>query len=162
MINFDRIEADIFIGSAPQSSVDIARLKKMQVSAVISLQSDADFITHQIDWKALSNAYLQNGISVQRFPILDFNEADLSKNLVPPVRALNRLLTKGNRVYLHCNAGICRAPATVLAYLCHYRDMSIQQGLEYIRRQRPQVSPYKNAVVKALEILHAEGEKNLN
>jgi hypothetical protein len=41
MIDFDQIETDIFIGSAPQSSVDVARLKQIKVTAVLSLQSDA-------------------------------------------------------------------------------------------------------------------------
>ena len=57
MINFDSIEDNIFLGSAPQSSVDAARLKQMRVTAVLSLQSDADFKSHRIDWKKLQSAY---------------------------------------------------------------------------------------------------------
>jgi atypical dual specificity phosphatase len=67
--------------------------------------------------------------------------------------ALNALLAVGHRVYVHCNAGVCRAPATVLGYLCHFREMSMQDGLEYIRSQRPQVHPYISAVEIALEKL---------
>ena len=44
MINFSRLEENIFIGSAPQSSVDSARLKQMKITAVVSLQSDADLM----------------------------------------------------------------------------------------------------------------------
>ena len=46
MINFDQIEGDIFVGSAPQNSVDVARLKQMKITAVLSLQSDHDFKSH--------------------------------------------------------------------------------------------------------------------
>ncbi|MFT6406997.1 MAG: protein-tyrosine phosphatase [Arenicella sp.] len=150
MINFDRIEANIFLGSAPQSSIDVARLKQMKITAVLSLQSDADFKSHRIDWKKLQNAYQQNNISVQRFAIVDFDEVDLGNKLAEPVQALNALLAGGHRAYVHCNAGVCRAPATVLAYLCHYRGMSIQGGLEFLRRSRPQVHPYISAVEKSL------------
>ena len=153
MINFDRIEGDIFIGSAPQNSVDVARLKQMKITAVLSLQSDHDFKSHRIDWKKLQSAYQYNDITVERYSIIDFDEKDLGNKLADPVRALNTLLTVGHRVYVHCNAGVCRAPATVLGYLCHYRGMDIEQGLEYIRRNRPQAHPYVSAVEKALEQL---------
>lgn len=151
MINFDQIEADIFIGSAPQSSVDVARLAQKNITAVLSLQSDADFQSHRIDWKKLQSAYQYNKIVLQRFQIIDFDESDMGNKLVAPVITLNQLLTQGNRVYVHCNAGVCRAPGTVLGYLCHYRGMTIEQGLEYIRRQRPQANPYVEAVKKALD-----------
>ena len=153
MINFDSIEENIFLGSAPQSNVDAARLKQMKVTAVLSLQSDADFKAHRIDWKKLQSAYQYNEIVVQRFPIIDFDEDDLGNRLADPVRALNALLAVGHRVYVHCNAGVCRAPATVLAYLCHYRGMGIDEGLEYLRRSRPKVHPYISAVEKALKEL---------
>lgn len=150
MINFDRIETNIFIGSAPQSEIDVARLKQMKITAVLSLQSDADFKSHRIDWKKLQSMYQTSEITVQRFGIVDFDEVDLAKKLTEPVKALNALLAVGHRVYVHCNAGICRAPATVLTYLCHYRSMSIGEGLEYLRRSRPQVHPYISAVEHAL------------
>jgi len=42
MINFNQIEDSIFIGSAPQNGLDVARLAKMEITAVVSLQSDHD------------------------------------------------------------------------------------------------------------------------
>ena len=156
MINFSRLESNIFIGSAPQNNVDAGRLKQMKITAVLSLQSDADFKSHRIDWAKLQSAYQYNDIAVQRFPIIDFDEADLGNKLTDPVQALNSLLAVGHRVYVHCNAGVCRAPATVLGYLCYYRGMSIDDGLEYIRRQRPQAHPYVSAVEKALTTLASQ------
>lgn len=153
MINFGRIESDIFVGSAPQSSVDVARLSQMKINAVLSLQSDMDFQTHQIDWKKVKMAYAHNRIEVERYAILDFDETDVAKHLAKPVNALNNLLAQKRRVYVHCNAGISRAPATVLAYLCHFRGMSVDEGLEYIRLNRPQAYPYIKAVEKVLDDL---------
>lgn len=155
MINFDHIEADIFLGSAPASSVDVARLANMKISAVLSLQSDEDFKTHRINWRKLESAYSYHQMLVKRFPILDFDEVDLGNRLMQPVQALHELLSAGHRVYVHCNAGVCRAPATVLGYFCHYRGMTIEQGLAYIRRHRPQANPYLNAVNKSLQLLSA-------
>ena len=156
MINFGRIEQNIFVGSAPQAAIDVDRLKQMKITAVLSLQSDHDFRTHQIDWPLLQSAYQQHDIAVQRFPIIDFDEIDLGNKLVPPVKTLNNLLLVGHRVYVHCNAGICRAPATILGYLCHFRGMSIEQGLQHIRLHRPQANPYRAAVLKALAQLQQD------
>jgi len=155
MINFNRIETDIFIGSGPQTSVDVNRLTQMKINAVVSLQSDSDFKTHKIDWDKLYSNYLHNKIIVHRFPIIDFDETDLGNRLAQPVKALNKLLINNHRVYVHCNAGICRAPATVLGYLCHYRGMTIDHGIEYIRKNRPQANPYVGAVKKVLSELKA-------
>ncbi len=156
MINFSQIEADIFLGSAPLNGVDVARLKQMKITSVVSLQSDDDLKTHRIDWKKLQAAYKYNGIVAQRFPITDFDEHDLGERLPTAVLGLHTLLTEGHRIYAHCNAGVCRAPATVLTYLCHYRGMDIDKGLAYIRRARPQVNPYRSAVEKALKELKDE------
>lgn len=150
MISFGAIESNIFIGSAPQGEVDVARLKTMSVTAVLSLQSDADFKYHRINITDLQRAYDENDILLQRFPIIDFDEQDLGKKLAAPVHALHKMLEAGYRVYVHCNAGVCRAPATVLTYLCHYRGMTVEQGLRYIRDNRPQANPYPTAVVRAL------------
>lgn len=156
MINFSRIEQNIFVGSAPQSDLDVSRLVQMKITAVVSLQSDADLKAHRINWNELETAYEKTNIYPQRFPIIDFDADDLGKRLPEPVKALNALLAIGHRVYVHCNAGICRAPATVLTYFCHYRDLSPDQGLELLRAERPQVHPYMSAVNTALKELSAD------
>ena len=156
MINFSRVEADIFIGSAPKIDVDVSRLKQTQISAVLSLQSDNDLNIHRIDWDKLQSIYQYNGINMQRFQINDFDEVDLANKLTSPIKALNDLLNHGHRVYVHCNAGICHAPATVLGYLCHFRGVSLEDGLAYIRENRPQANPYTGAVSKALRQLAQE------
>ena len=98
MINFDRIEKNIFLGSAPQNSIDAGRLKQMKITVILSLQSDADFKSHKIDWPKLQSVYQHNDINMQRFAIVDFDEADLGNKLAEPVKALNALLTVGHRV----------------------------------------------------------------
>lgn len=150
MINFDLVESGIYIGSAPQTSVDVARLKQLKITAVISLQSDDDLKTRKTDWSKLTASYQHNDIHVARFPINDFDETDLANKVIEPIIALNSLLNVGHQVYVHCNAGVCRAPATVLGYLCHYQDMSIDAGLRQIRLARPIANPYRGAVEKAI------------
>lgn len=150
MINFDLVEPGVYIGSAPQSSVDVARLKQMNITAVICLQSDDDLKARKIDWPKLEASYQHNDISVKRFPINDFDELDLGKKVVEPIVELNALLNAKQKIYVHCNAGVCRASSVVLGYLCHYQGMSIEAGLGQIRIARPIANPFKSAVEKAL------------
>lgn len=153
MINFDQVEPGIFVGSSPQSSVDVARLKQLKITAVISLQSDDDLKARKIDWEKLLASYQHNDILIERFPINDFDEEDLGNKVVEPIKRLNDLLNVGHKTYVHCNAGVCRAPATVLGYLCHYQGMSIEAGLQQIRLAREIANPYRSAVEKALKQL---------
>jgi len=153
MINFDLVEPKVYVGSSPQSNVDVERLAQLKISAVINLQSDDDLKVRNIKFSDLQTAYRKHDIVAERFPINDFDEADLGNKVAEPIKHLNTLLQEGHRVYVHCNSGICRAPAVVLGYLCHYQDMSINAGLQQLQIARPIVSPYRSAVEKALEHL---------
>jgi protein-tyrosine phosphatase len=58
------------------------------------------------------------------FPIHDFNETDLVANLWDSANIINDMINKENRVvYVHCTAGMGRAPACVLAYLCLFKKV---------------------------------------
>ena len=160
MINFDLIQARVYVGSGPNSKEDIARLKELKVSAVISLQTDEDMHSRNVDWQALQNWYQESDISVQRFPIKDFDEADLEQNIAQPIQTLNHLLSNSHRVYIHCNTGVCRAPAVVLGYLCHYEGMTVGAALQQIQIARPIASPYRTAVKNAVAALEADKTPN--
>ena len=150
MINFDLIQAKLYVGSCPYADDDIAKLKQLKVSALISLQSDVDLTARNIDWADLQSMYRASEILAERYPIHDFDEIDLGNKIIPPINSLHRLLTAGHNVYLHCNSGVCRAPAVVLGYLCHYEGMTLEAGLRQIRISRPIASPFQGAVKKAL------------
>lgn len=146
MINFSRIDENIFVGSSPASAVDVGRLATAKITAVINLQSDEDLKQRKIDWQKLVETYQHSNIVAKRFPIKDFSESDLAEKLAEPVAFLKVFLDAGHRVYVHCNAGICRAPATVIGYLCLHQAMTIDQALEHLRSNRPQVNPYVGAI----------------
>jgi protein-tyrosine phosphatase len=137
--------------------MDVHRLANMlRVTAVLSLQSDADLDLHGIPWSVLEEAYIGSDIVVQRYPIRDFDPDDLQARLGDPVDALNALLIANHRVYVHCNAGICRAPAIVIGFLHRYRGMKFGSALQMVRDARPMVNPYMDSVVAALKPLESE------
>ncbi len=161
MLNFDLIQARVYVGSGPTTEEDVARLKQMNITVVISLQTDEDLVSRETDWEQLLNWYEESEIDARRFPINDFDEDDMSKRIGEPIKLLNDFLTDSQRVYIHCNTGICRAPAVVLGYLIHYEAMSLQAAMRQIQIARPIASPYRSAVTKAVERLAEERDWTL-
>jgi protein-tyrosine phosphatase len=47
----------------------------------------------------------------------------------------------GARLYLHCNAGMNRAPTVAIAYLHRHQGFAIGVARDYVKRRRPCV-PY--------------------
>jgi len=68
--------------------------------------------------------YQQVGINACHFPIQDFNEHELTSKLFEAAKILNDMINnKGLNVYVHCTAGMGRAPASVVCYLCLFKKV---------------------------------------
>ena len=115
MINLTRIRPQIFIGSYPQNEVDLDRLKSgPKITAVLNLQTDKDFAALKLDWSRIERGYLARDMLCHRWPIVDFSPRDLEQRLEGAARLLDQLIDFGHRVYVHCTAGVGRAPAAVI------------------------------------------------
>ena len=71
----------------------------------------------------------------------DFDPADQRRALPAAVRALHGLLRQGHRVYVHCTAGINRAPLVVLTYLTLVEGIELEEAMTLLVHARPEVSP---------------------
>lgn len=67
--------------------------------------------------------------------------ADLYAQLPACVTFMKRAIDHGGRVYVHCQSGISRSPAIVMAYLMVVHEQSFQEALATLRDVRPQVDP---------------------
>ena len=137
MINFDRIGPQLFVGTCPRSVVDVDRIhNSARVSAVLNLQTDRDFAEYKIDWPRLEEHYRARNVAVRRVPIIDFNAADLRNKLVLTVDTLEELLASEHTVYLHCTAGIGRAPTTAVAWLTLRGGWELDSAMELVTSRR--------------------------
>lgn len=101
--------------------------------------------------------YQARGITPVHYPIHDFNAEDLKKKLVKGAEKLNELIhIKERKVYVHCTAGMGRAPAVVLVYLCLHRGMDPDDADRYVKSYRS-VSVPNMTVVR--EVVAAERAK---
>ena len=76
-----------------------------------------------------------------RSPMRDFDIPDQRRNLAQAVRVLVVLQSKGHRTYVHCTAGLGRAPLTVLSYLVWVEGLSPEEAIGLIHRGRPDAVP---------------------
>lgn len=145
MINFSPIQPDLFVGTYPQGPVDVERLNAMGITAVLNLQTDEDFTSLGLDWSRLQRAYIDVDLVLQRHPMRDFDPEDQRTRLCGAVDQLARLLTVQHRVYVHCTAGVGRAPAVAIGYLSWHQGWRLDQAYEYVRQQRD-CNPYMEAI----------------
>jgi dual specificity protein phosphatase-like protein len=145
-LNWGEIRHDLVIGSCPIHPSDIDRIyDNTGVSAVLSVQTDDCRAALGIDYRMLEERASSRGLLLLNAPIYDFDADDQRKRLPGAVAQLCKLLSGGHRTYLHCTAGINRAPLVALAYLTFVEGMALPDAFALIQRGRPEASPYWNA-----------------
>src|SRR6266849_5162975 len=75
-------------------------------------------------------------IKLVHTPIHDGSADDMLQRLPVALAALEALLRSDERVYLHCNAGLNRAPTLAIAYLRANCGMSLNEALAHVKKRR--------------------------
>ena len=139
---FNRMgDKKIYIGPYPQSEEDFKIIAKSGINSILNVQSDKDFIFRQIDHKLQLKQAKNLGITINRYPIEDFNQEDLFEKLKGAGDLLNKLLKDGKTVYVHCTAGMSRAAATVIIYLVLYENYTVEDATNFCKKHRPVICP---------------------
>ncbi|KAJ9531797.1 hypothetical protein QJQ45_021950 [Haematococcus lacustris] len=108
-------------------------------------QEDCDMAYFKLDLEPIKARCMERGdVKHVRFPIRDFDPYDLRRKLPKAVARLAREHDpKVGTVYIHCTAGMGRAPATALAYMNWIRGMQLDHAysmLTSMRRCGPKAS----------------------
>lgn len=148
-MDYTQILPQLFVGSNPQDTGDIDRLRKDSgITAVLNLQTDEDMRSLDVVWELLEAYYAKCGIELRRVPVSDFNPVDLQEKLPECVRALDRLLGAGHSVYLHCTAGANRSPTVAIAYLHWRQGWDLDRAIAHVKERR-QCAPDADAILLA-------------
>ena len=114
----------------------------MEITTILSLQSDQDLAKCNISPKKLHNAYTQAEIELHRVPTTDFDINALEANIPQAVEVLEKALTpRWAKVYVHCTAGFNRGPTLAAAYLIKIRGLSARDAYDFVTSRR-HCSPY--------------------
>jgi len=108
-------------------------------------------ITHlvqvlDVPWLPLTE---KDGFECYRIDILDVPSADLRVHLDGACRAIDKALRNGKNVLVHCQQGVSRSSAIVIAYLIKNHGMSYDSAYAFVKNKRPCIKP-NSGFVEAL------------
>ena len=126
-----RVIPHLFVGAAPLADNDFQQLKALNVTAILSLQTEEDGQEAAIESER--SAAVKAGISFTNLPVTDFDRLELLWKLPKCVGTVEQILEAGNTLYLHCTAGVNRSPTVAAAYLHKCLQWPLEQALEHIR-----------------------------
>jgi len=105
-------------------------------------QSDDCLAALGVDLPAVRAAAGERGLLWTRVAVRDFDRLDQAAMLPDMARALNTLLALGRVPYVHCTAGINRAPLSVVGMLTFARGWELEAAVAALKAARPQANPY--------------------
>lgn len=141
-LNWGEVTPYLVVGSCPRTPDDICRIREeADATALLSLQHDDCLNFLDIDEVALYGAGQEVGLRMVRCPIRDFDPQDARRVLPVAVRILAELRCDGSRTYVHCTAGLGRAPVTVWAYLVFGMGYEESRAYQLLKQARPEAIP---------------------
>jgi len=141
----DPVLPDLLVGEYPNPR-DVAWLRDVHgVTAVLSLQDDADLASKRLRLADLQDACREVDVAFARVPVPDGDPGFLAAWLPEIVERLHAAIVRGSRVYLHCNAGMNRAPTAAIAYLHVHGGLSLDDAVAFVKARRLAI-PYLQAL----------------
>ncbi|KAL3250160.1 hypothetical protein MRX96_055754 [Rhipicephalus microplus] len=101
-------------------------------------------VTHVVNAVATTvpNFHEGRGLTYLDLELLDLPDFTLTRDTIDKVcDFIDEALSSGGSVLVHCNAGVSRSCALVLAFLILRRGMDLREALEKARTARPVVRP---------------------
>jgi protein-tyrosine phosphatase len=148
-LTYAQILPRLFIGSHPRTIDDIERLRREAgVTAVLNIHTDDDMRSVNLNFPPLEAHYKACSIVLRRTPMVE-EQVELRAKLYNSIQALSLLLAEGHTVYLHCTAGIGRAPTVAIGYLHTCLGWSLDDAVNHVKLAR-QCAPHVEALRLAL------------
>ena len=157
VLSYAQILPRLFIGSHPRTIEDIERLRREAgVTAVLNIHTDDDMRAVNLDWPALEAHYKTCPIVLRRAPMIE-EHVELRAKLHQCIQTLSELLAEGHTVYLHCTAGIGRAPTVAIGYLHTCLGWEWDEAIDHVKQLR-QCAPHVEALRLAIADQVADDE----
>lgn len=154
-MNYNFIRPDLIVGSCLQTPEDVDKLRKIGVKTIFCLQQNSDLEYFGVDIDAIREyANSCNDIQHLRAEIRDFDSFDLRKRLPAVISKLYKAInSNGGVTYIHCTAGLGRAPAVALAYMFWVQGYKLNEANTLLLSKRscfPKLDAIKSATADIL------------
>lgn len=157
-MNFAQYTPKLIVGSCLQKPEDADALLKEGVSVVLCLQEDPDMAHFGLDILPIQKRAAELGIAHAREPIRDFDPFSFRNGVARAVRRLAaELAAHPGKGYIHCTAGMGRAPGVAVAYRYWVDGVGIEDAREELLKVRA-CHPQMDAIRAATCDLLAGGE----
>ncbi|KAI3705510.1 hypothetical protein L1987_75749 [Smallanthus sonchifolius] len=154
-MNYNFITQDLIVGSCLQTPADVDKLRSIGVKTIYCLQQNSDLEYFSVDIGGIREyASTFDDIQHVHAEIRDFDAFDLRLRLPYVVSKLHKAINRnGGITYIHCTAGLGRAPATALAYMFWDQGYKLNDAVTFLLSKRscfPKVDAIKSATVDIL------------
>ncbi|GMY09333.1 Phosphoglucan phosphatase DSP4, amyloplastic [Fagus crenata] len=154
-MDYNFIRPDLIVGSCLQTPEDVDKLRSIGVKTIFCLQKDSDLEYFGVDINAIREyAKTYDDIQHLRAEIRDFDAFDLRLQLPAAVSKLYKAINRnGGVTYIHCTAGLGRAPAVLLAYMFWVQGYKLIEAHNLLLSKRsccPKLDAIKGATADIL------------
>jgi protein-tyrosine phosphatase len=136
---FAEVGEDLLMGAYPQDADDVAALSEAGVTAVFNLVQDVEY-ERSGGRDACATALGRAGIHEERIELRDYG------NLAPgqlelAAKTVLAWLRDGERVYVHCRAGMQRSAIVAAAIVALHEGLEPLDALDRVRERNPRADP---------------------
>jgi len=135
---------NLWLGSIT-SSCNREELKKRNINTIISAVLGASAI-YPFDF------------NYKKSKLRDTEYEDILGEIEEKLPIIHEKLTNNEGVLVHCICGISRSTTTVAAYLIKYKNMSLDETIEFIKSKRSQIDPNKGYMSQLEEFERRQNE----
>ena len=136
---FAKVGDDLLMGAYPQDADDVAALSEAGVTAVFNLVQDVEYELSG-GREACAVALAEAGIREERVEVVDYGNL-LPGHIERAATTALAWLQEGERVYVHCRAGMQRSAVVAAAVLALHEGLHPREALDLVRRRNPQADP---------------------
>lgn len=128
---WDRVDPLVIVGARPLAR-DIAELYTAEgVRAVVNTCEE---------YNGPVAEYQKHGIEQLHIPTTDFTHPSLA-DVELAVEFVEKHVTAGDSVYIHCKAGRARSATVAICWLIKYRELSPAEAQARLLEARPHINP---------------------
>ncbi|XP_060184728.1 phosphoglucan phosphatase DSP4, amyloplastic-like [Lycium barbarum] len=154
-MNYTFILPDLIVGSCLQTPEDVDKLRSIGVKTIFCLQQNPDLEYFGVDISAIREYANKCGdIEHLRAEIRDFDAFDLRLRLPAVMSILTKAINRnGGVTYIHCTAGLGRAPAVALTHMFWVQGYKLNEAFNLLVSKRsccPKLTAIKSATADIL------------
>lgn len=116
-------------------------------------------VTHILSVAPLKNYQVPIEAEHLCLDILDLPDTELSDYFTAAFEFIDKSISSGGCILIHCNAGVSRSAAITIAYLMHSKSMSYDSAWQLLKEKRPAINPNIGFIFQLKQFEHQKINK---